>query len=65
MPILVAETPEGEVIQMIDSTMIISSMYSHLFDRSKGKEVKRNCSNNPQRRGSVIGVKVLIGLLGT
>ena len=36
VPILLVETPAGEVIQLIDSTMIISSLYSHIFDKSKG-----------------------------
>ena len=36
VPILVAETPTGEVLQLIDSTMIISSLYSFLIDKSRG-----------------------------
>jgi len=36
VPILVAETPNGEVLQLNDSSMIISSLYSYLIDPSKG-----------------------------
>jgi len=36
VPILVAETANGEVLQLNDSSMIISSLYSYLIDPSKG-----------------------------
>lgn len=36
VPILVAETANGEILQLNDSTMIISSLYSYLIDPSKG-----------------------------
>jgi len=36
VPILVAETATGEVLQLNDSSMIISALYSYLIDPSKG-----------------------------
>ena len=36
VPILVAETANGEVLQLNDSSLIISSLYSYLIDPSKG-----------------------------
>ena len=41
VPILVVETPEGESIQLVDSSMIISTLYSFLLDKSKGKYQKQ------------------------
>jgi microsomal prostaglandin-E synthase 2 len=38
VPILVAETPDGRVMQLNDSTMIVSSMFSFLQDKRQGKE---------------------------
>jgi len=36
VPILVAETANGEVLQLNDSSLIISALYSYLIDPSKG-----------------------------
>lgn len=35
VPILVAETPNGEILQLNDSSMIISALYSYLIDPTK------------------------------
>jgi len=35
VPILVAETPSGQVLQLNDSSMIVSAMYSYLIDPTK------------------------------
>ena len=36
VPILVVETPDGKVFQLIDSSMIVSAVYSLLWNRKKG-----------------------------
>lgn len=43
VPILVVETPEGESIQLVDSSMIISTLYSFLLDKSKGVLETASC----------------------
>lgn len=35
VPILVAETPDGQVLQLNDSSMIVSAMYSYIVDPTK------------------------------
>ena len=37
VPTLVIETPDGEIIQLVDSSMIISSLYSFIISNKKGK----------------------------
>jgi len=32
VPILIVETPEGEILQLVDSSMIVSSLYSFLVN---------------------------------
>ncbi len=36
VPILIAELEDGRSVQLMDSSAIVSSMYSFLFDRPKG-----------------------------
>jgi hypothetical protein len=36
VPILIAELETGEKFQLVDSTAIVSAMFSFLFDRPKG-----------------------------
>jgi hypothetical protein len=31
VPILIVQTPQGEIIQLNDSSMIVSALYSYLF----------------------------------
>ena len=35
VPTMVIETPEGEIVQLVDSTLIISSLYSFIFNKTK------------------------------
>ena len=37
VPILIVETPQGEVIQLNDSSMIVSALYSYIFANQGGK----------------------------
>lgn len=37
VPILVVETPEGDVLQLNDSSMIVSALYSYLVGRQGGQ----------------------------
>lgn len=39
VPILVVQTPQGEIIQLNDSSMIVSALYSFVFANQKGSGI--------------------------
>ena len=45
VPILIIETPEGEILQLNDSSMIISALYSYLNSKSSVQGDNKNDSD--------------------
>ena len=41
VPTLVVETPDGKIMQLCDSTMIISALFSFLVDQQQGNNMNR------------------------